>query len=152
MAKSKRPQWFRVYLTSRSTLDSIDSTKLGDALKAALKYFDEMGRNAETEKRLADTETRIAFATIKQGIDDSLDEYAERVEDGKKGAAEKQRKVAQAAIEQYIREYGGNEPIPTIESEPFTENVDKLSLTNDSDKFDKDLQNRLARLCPAKTG
>ena len=89
----KKLTWFRLYGTSAGTLKMIDSSYLGDALKLSLDYFASMGTDSSIEKNIYDIQTKIAFGAIKQGIDDSIQEYNERVADGKKGAEAKKEKM-----------------------------------------------------------
>ena len=114
MAKSRKIPWFRVYTSSKGALQSIDDEKLGKALKAALKYFDNNGNFENTGNGIADKETLIAFNILKQGIDDSLEEYNARVEDGKKGAAARKTKYQELEnqLEKLSQQYGGCETLP----------------------------------------
>lgn len=111
MAKKKIP-WFRIYATNRGALENIDNEKVGAALKAALLYFDTHGEDKSIEANISDPTTRIAFGIFKQGIDDSIKEYEERREDGKRGAAAKKEKERQALINELSKQYGGNEEEP----------------------------------------
>lgn len=79
-----------------------------------MEYFNRGGLDNDIEKSIADPITRIAFALLKQGADDSIEEHNARIEDGKKGAAAKRQKETQMQqqINMYVQKYGGNEPEP----------------------------------------
>ncbi len=111
MAREKKIPWFRVYIQTSGTLEGISDEALGRAFKLALRYFDSAGTDTSVvQEAAADTETRIAFLTIKRGIDDSIREYRERQEDGRRGAEEK--KKLQKQYEQVIQQLGGKEKMP----------------------------------------
>lgn len=109
---AKKLQWFRINSAIQQAIEGMDSAKVGDALKAALKYFETMGQNPAIENGIKDAETRIAFRLLKQGIDESITEYEARREDGKRGAEAKREKEKQAAIDEVMKRYGGSEPTP----------------------------------------
>lgn len=115
MAQKKLP-WFRIYTNNTAALKTIDSAKLGDALKAAMDYFDSNGQQAGIEAGISDPITLLAFRLLKQGADDSIQEHRARIEDGKKGAAAKREKEnqMQQQISMYQQQYGGDEPEPVI--------------------------------------
>ena len=99
MAK-KRVTWFRIYTTNRGAIESISDEKVGMALKAAFRYFGKGEVDEDASAAFDDPETRIAFGIFKQGIDDSIEEYEARVEDGKKGAEERKKREIQKALEE----------------------------------------------------
>ena len=105
----KKIPWFRVYGTTQATLESIDPAKVGAGLLLAIKYFNSNGEDKSIEDEIKDVETRIAFNTLKQGVTVSLEEYAARKEDGKRGAAAKREKMQQ--MEKFYQEHGGDEII-----------------------------------------
>ncbi len=86
---TKRLSWFKMYGAIRGTLEIIPPEKIGDALLSALQFFAE----GQADEENMDTETRLAYRTIKQGILDSQTEYETRREAGKK-AMEKRWKAA----------------------------------------------------------
>lgn len=86
--KMEDSYWFRVYTANRGALNAIDDQKVGDALKAALTYFDRMGADESIEANITDPETRIAFGIFKQGADDSIEDIRS-IERAKERAREK---------------------------------------------------------------
>lgn len=100
MNKTKKLPWFKVYTTSLGVLKNIDPAKVGAGLILALEYMNNPENEAAIKEKITDEITLIAFTTLQQGIDDSLQEYAERVEDGKRGAAAKKEKLRQSIIEE----------------------------------------------------
>lgn len=112
MAKSRKLPWFRIYTANRGALENIDNEKVGEALKAAMRYFESSGTDETIEESITDPLTLIAFGIFRQGADNSIEEYQARREDGRRGAEAKKQKLEQEAIEKYIRENGGDESRP----------------------------------------
>lgn len=112
MSKKKKAPWFKIYASSRSGLEAIDSAKLGDALKATLQYFD-TGGDPAIAAGITDEVTRIAFNFLRSGADESLKDFADRIADGRRGADARKEKAQQTETEQRLFEqYGGDEPTP----------------------------------------
>lgn len=113
MSKEKKAPWFKIYANNRSGLEAIDSAKLGDALKATMKYFD-TGGDPAIAAGIQDEVTRIAFNFLRAGADESLKDFADRIADGRRGAAARKEKAQQAETEQRLFEqYGGQESEPS---------------------------------------
>ena len=111
MPKKRKLTWFRMYIQHKSILETLSSQSVGNALKIALEDFDKGGEDFDPSSSISDKETLIAFAAFRQGIDDSLNEYKARIEDGKRGAEEKKMR-ANETIEKLAEQYGGDEVLP----------------------------------------
>ena len=80
MKKEKRAAWFKCFLTSKPTIDSIPDENVGRGLKAALQYFD-----IKVEEAL-DPLSNVVFQTLKPYIDEAFADYERAQENGQKGA------------------------------------------------------------------
>lgn len=85
MAKAKRATWFKCFLSSKATIDSIPDVNVGKGLKAAFAYFEDM-----TEPEL-DPLSKVVFCAMRPYIDEALKDYEARVRDGKNGAEKRFR-------------------------------------------------------------
>lgn len=85
MAKHSN-QWFKVYLDKESTIDSIPDHAAGQALKACFRYWN-TGEIPELDEI-----AKIAFITLKDGVDESIENIQKSVENGKKGAEKRWNK------------------------------------------------------------
>ena len=80
MAKTAgRPAWFKMFLHQKALVDSVPDETAGKALKAVFRYFD------TGEVTDLDPLAFAVFAAIKPYVDESFDDYARDVENGKKG-------------------------------------------------------------------
>lgn len=77
--KNNRPAWFKMFLHQKALIDSVPNESAGLALKAVFAYFD-TGELPEL-----DPLSFAVFASIKPYIDESFEDYARDVENGKKG-------------------------------------------------------------------
>lgn len=73
MAKKERPTWFRMFLHYKPVIKALPDACVGKALCAAMDYFD-LG----TEPDLDET-SMIFFAMLQDSIDESYDDYMDRV-------------------------------------------------------------------------
>ena len=80
MAKSKRATWFKCFLSSKATIDSIPDENVGKGLKAAFAYF-----NDQTIQDL-DPLSQVVFHTMRPYIDEALSDYQRSVDNGRNGA------------------------------------------------------------------
>lgn len=79
MAKDKRPSWFKIFRSQKVLFDSVSNETAGIVLKAAFEYF-ETGEIPQLEPS-----AQILFASIKDHIDESYEDYQRSVESGRKG-------------------------------------------------------------------
>lgn len=88
MAKSKvkRPTWFKVFLSAKSTIDAIPNENVGIGLKAAFEYFE-----TKTEPSL-DPLSKVVFCAMRPYIDEAFSDYQRSVDNGIKGAGIKHGK------------------------------------------------------------
>lgn len=84
MAKKKeeRACWFRLFRNLRPMVDAVPAASAGAALKAAYAYFD----TGEVPEDL-DVLAQALFQAIKPAIDQSNEEYARAVAQGRRGSA-----------------------------------------------------------------
>ena len=101
MAKKKngRASWFKVFLHQKSLIDAVSDEAAGQALKAALQYFDN-----KTILELPPLAGAV-FATLKEHIDESFDDYQKSVDAGQSGG----NKRWEAS-----RNKGDSPPIPSL--------------------------------------
>ena len=78
-ARDKRPSWFKLFLHTKPVIDAVSDEDAGRALKAALHYFD-TGITVEP-----DGSAKIAYALLKQAVDEANADYARNIENGRKG-------------------------------------------------------------------
>ena len=78
--REKRAMWFKCFLSSKATIDAVPDAEVGRGVKAAFQYF------ATGEVMELDALSKVVFAAMRPYIDESLDEYARKVEGGSKGA------------------------------------------------------------------
>lgn len=110
--KDKRPSWFKIYSSNRRTYDAIPNESLGAAFKAAMRYFETGGKDEAIAAGITDELTKIAFETFLTGVNESIEEYSKRVEDGRRGQEAKQNKEQTAAQKAALEQYGTPEPHP----------------------------------------
>lgn len=80
MAKpAGRPAWFKLFLHNKAMLDAIPDENVGKALKAVLHYFD------TREVPELDAMAFVVFSSLKPSVDESFEDYARDVENGRKG-------------------------------------------------------------------
>ena len=77
---NKRPTWFKCFLSSKATIDSISDEAVGKGLKAAFAYFDD-GSFPELDQL-----ANVVFCTMKPYIDEAFDDYEKQVQAGRSGA------------------------------------------------------------------
>lgn len=81
MAREKKPSMFA---NRRDIIDSIPDEDVGSGLKAAFAYFDDEEVNESELSQLA----KIVFnGVFRPYIDEAKKDYADSVENGKRGAA-----------------------------------------------------------------
>lgn len=110
--KDKKPSWFKIYSSNRRTYEAIPNESLGAAFKAAMKYFEAGGKDEEIAAGIEDGLTKVAFETFLTGVNESIEEYNKRVEDGRRGQEAKQNKEQTAAQKAALEQYGTPEPQP----------------------------------------
>jgi len=79
MAKPQRPTWFRVFLHQKPIFDSVPGEVLGNALKAAMTFFD------TGELLPLPPMEQVIFSAFRQSVEESYRDFAIQVENGKKG-------------------------------------------------------------------
>ncbi len=77
--KEKRATWFKCFLSSKATIDAVPDENTGKGLKAAFAYF-ETGEYPDL-----DPLSNVVFCAMRPYIDEAIEDYAARVNDGKKG-------------------------------------------------------------------
>jgi len=77
---NKPPTWFKCFLSSKATIDSIPDEAVGKGLKAAFAYFDD-----DSFPEL-DQLANVVFCTMKPYIDEAFDDYEKQVQAGRSGA------------------------------------------------------------------
>lgn len=87
MAREKRATWFKIFLHQKPLIDSVPSQNVGDAVKAALQYFE----NKDEPKNL-DPLTFAVFSSMKPYVDESLVDYEASVEKGRAGGQKRWEK------------------------------------------------------------
>lgn len=84
MAREKKPSWWKMFANRRDIIDSIPDEDVGSGLKAAFAYFDDEEVNESELSQLA----KIVFnGAFRPYIDEAKKDYADSVENGKRGAA-----------------------------------------------------------------
>lgn len=78
--KEKRATWFKCFLSSKATIDAVPDENAGKGLKAAFAYF-ETGELPDL-----DPLSKVVFCAMRPYIDEALEDYAARVQDGENGA------------------------------------------------------------------
>ncbi len=78
MAKEKRATWFKMFLHQKSVVDAVSDEEAGQAIKAIFTYF------ASGEVPNMTKPAFLVFVAIKPYVDESITDYAERVERGKR--------------------------------------------------------------------
>lgn len=89
MAREKKPSWWKMFANRRDIIDSIPDEDVGSGLKAAFAYFDDEEVNESELSQLA----KIVFnGVFRPYIDEAKKDYADSVENGKRGATIKNGK------------------------------------------------------------
>ena len=119
MAKNKaddanKGKWFKVYVANRQTFEAISNESLGAAFKEALRYCDEsfFSDGEIVLPEIKDEAARIAFETLRAGIESSKADYRRSVVAGKKSQEERRRKQLEEEKNAAYDAYGGPEPFP----------------------------------------
>ena len=86
--KDGRASWFKVFLHQKSLIDAAPDADVGQALKAALQYFED-----KTIPNL-DPLPMVVFATLKEHIDESFADYQKSVDGGKAGGDKRWKNAA----------------------------------------------------------
>lgn len=81
--KEKRAGWFKLWLHHLPLILALPDAVVGRAFKALLLYF-----STGEDQELGELES-ILFATIKPDVDEAIDDYLRRVENGKAGGRPK---------------------------------------------------------------
>jgi hypothetical protein len=81
MAKRKGAAWWRMFYHQRTAIDMLPNEAVGEALKAAYRYFD----GEPVEEAGLSREAQFAFALFRQAMDESIGEYNASVENGRNG-------------------------------------------------------------------
>lgn len=79
-AKVKRPTWFKIFLSTKATIDAIPDENVGKGLKAAFAYFDD-----RTEPEL-DPLSNVVYCAMRPYIDEAFCDYQRSVDNGRNGA------------------------------------------------------------------
>lgn len=82
MAKRKGAAWWKMFYHQRTTIEMLSDEAIGEALKAAYRYFD----GEPVDESNLSKEALIAFSLFRKEITESLEDYAARVADGQEGA------------------------------------------------------------------
>ncbi len=85
MPKPKRATWWKMFRHQRPVIENVSDEDAGQGLKAAFRYFD--GEQIEPEK-LSQT-ALLVFTVMRPYIDESMNDYAQSVENGKAGAKQR---------------------------------------------------------------
>ena len=81
--KRRHAGWFKFWLHHMTLILALPDAVVGRAIKALLCYF-----STGEEQELGELES-VLFATIKPDVDDAIDDYRRRVENGKSGGRPK---------------------------------------------------------------
>ena len=82
MPKAKRATWWKMFYHQRAVIESVSDEEVGKGLKAAFQYFD--GEEIDVEHLTPQAFT--VFCVMRPYIDESIQDYAKAVEQGRKGA------------------------------------------------------------------
>lgn len=82
MAKEKKPLWWKMFVSQKNVLELLPDDAVGTGLKAAFRYFD----SGYIDDQAMTRDAYMAFEVMRPYIDSAIDDYYERVENGKKGA------------------------------------------------------------------
>lgn len=74
-----RASWFKIFLHQKALIDAVPDESVGKALKAALSYFD------TGEIPILNPLENAVFSSLKQYIDESMQDYQKFSEAGQKG-------------------------------------------------------------------
>lgn len=103
--KEKKPQWFKIWGMSYPTISAIDSETVGDALKAALKFFVSGAEDKSGFEELeSDGIARIALSVFVNAAEDAFKDYQESVENGRKGSEVKKQKMLEEEKKKWEQE------------------------------------------------
>lgn len=83
MPDNGRPTWFKVYAAHLPMFESIADERVGEGLKAAVRYFVSGELPSEALHPIAD----IVFQTLRAAVDEAFADYEAAVEAGRLGAA-----------------------------------------------------------------
>lgn len=87
MPRIKRAVWWKMHYYYRLTVEQVSDEAAGQALKAALRYFD--GEDVDPEQLPGDA--KVVFGVMKSSIDDAINDYEKSVTDGKAGGLRRWR-------------------------------------------------------------
>ena len=78
--KVKRPTWFKIFLSTKATIDAIPDENVGKGLKAAFAYFQ--------DKTVPDLDplSNVVYCAMRPYIDDAFTDYQRSVDNGNKGS------------------------------------------------------------------
>ena len=79
MAKEKRATWWKMFAHQRAAIEAVPDAEVGRGLKAAYSYFDGEDVGELTQGAF------IVFSVIRPYIDEARADYAQRIEDGRRG-------------------------------------------------------------------
>jgi hypothetical protein len=99
MGRKDEARWFKNYATDEAIISNAKPVQVGAAFQAALQYFVFGEPLEETEALLNDPVTRLLYSMFKRRADESIEDYNKRVENGRKNAANRNRKTAQEDAE-----------------------------------------------------
>ncbi len=110
MAKKKKIlPWFKVYSANLGVIKGIeDPYKVGLGIIAAMEYVNQPDDEETIKAGIEDPITLIAYNTFKQGVDESIQYYKDRVEDGRNGWLKKleeaEKRGEEKARQKYIQD------------------------------------------------
>ena len=76
--RPQRPTWFKIQITDRPIVDMLSNEAVGEAVRAAVCYFD-TGEDGDTSQL-----AKPLYVLLKAHVDDAWSDYKRAVEDGKK--------------------------------------------------------------------
>lgn len=91
----KKLLWYKNY--GQPGLNIATDEQIGAAYRAIQKYFDSGGEDNSAGILLTDPVARMLYETMKAGVDESLEEYRQRVADGRKGSRTRWKRTAEQA-------------------------------------------------------
>ena len=81
MARQKRASWFKLFSHQRPALESVSDADAGQGLKATFRYFD----GEDINPALLSPAAYTVFCVLRPGVDESILDYANAVQNGRNG-------------------------------------------------------------------
>ncbi len=117
---TKRMTWLKLYVNNREILtDMVEDAELGKALKLVMQYFADGGTLPEEDIPRDGSGTQLAYMMLRQGADESLEDYARQSAAGRRGASMRAMKAMSADVNEML------EDMEKAEEDTFSDSEEK---------------------------